>query len=69
MDNQSDVFARASVTRSNNSFMHQDGVCAAGHNLRDRSSHIFQPLNRSDRNAVVHWNDYRFTGIAVDYSL
>jgi len=50
------------------SFVYQDSICSAGHNLAHRRPHVRQALNRPDCNAVVHWNNYRFAGIAVDYS-
>jgi len=69
VDNQSYVFASASMACADDSFVHQDGVRSAGDDPADGRSHIFQALDRPDRNAVVHWNNNRFTGIAVDYSL
>jgi hypothetical protein len=50
------------------SFVYQDGICAAGHNLAHRRPHVRQALNGPDCNAVIHRNNYRLAGIAVDYS-
>jgi hypothetical protein len=68
MNNQADVSAGASVTGAYHSLVHQDGVCTAGNDLADRLAHILQALNRADRYAVVHGNNDRLAGIAVDYS-
>jgi hypothetical protein len=48
--------------------VHQDGVCTAGDNFAYRFPHIRQARDRADRDTVVHWNDYGFSRISVDYS-
>src|SRR4030042_1519368 len=68
MNNQPHVFACASMTGTDHSFVHQDGVCSAGDDFAYGLAHIGQTFDRADRNTVVHWNNDRFTGIAVDYS-
>jgi hypothetical protein len=57
------------MARPDHPFVHQDSICSAGYDFADRIAHIRQPLNRPNRDAVVHRNNYRFAGIAVDYSL
>jgi hypothetical protein len=68
MNNQPDVFAGASVTGPNDSFVHQNGISTTGHDAADGFPHVRKTFNRPYRNPVVHRDNYSPVGIAVDDS-
>ena len=67
VDNQPDVSARAAMAGPDDTFVHQDSICATGYDIADRRPHIGQTFDRADRNTVVHRDNYRPVRIAVDY--
>ena len=48
---------------ANNAFVHQYSVRTAGNYVTDSCAHILQPLNRANRYAVIHWDNYGPVGI------
>ncbi len=69
VDYQPHVLAVASVPRANYALVDQDRVGSTLGDLVHGARHVDEPRNRASGDAVIHGDDYRPPGIAVQYPL